>query len=299
MSVVDYLLFDRWNRRFPGKACVSLKPHVFEQAISEGDMDTLILLVKKTTTESQGEKLRALVETKLKQLKKKTGLTGNTFQEVVIDYKQRYLLDLYLNDLPLLLQVLESKEESLLPQLLLQKLSSLDGELPHPDSFCIADLGKLGYLLCLGNEPNLDLELLLSRLLKGDYDDTIAFINLCLGNKYPSFIQTLYFGDLECTGRSESASFFQKVFCREQTKEVYEEAAEVYFTYLRRHLFGKVYNAEHHNDLHYFREKLGARGELGLLRTFLDRFKELIAEDSHHPASYSEITRVLDRALHP
>ena len=249
----------------------------------------MILLVKKSTTETQGEQLRALVENKLKQLKEKTGLIGNTFQEVVVDYKQWYLLDLYLNNLPLLLEVLERNEW--LSQLLLRKLSSLDDKLPHPDSFRIADLGKLGYLLCLGNESSLELELFLSRLLKGDYDghpedkvegfngdDTTAFINLCLENKHPSFIQTLYFGCLECVGRTGSASFFQTVFCREQTKE---------------------YNTKHHEDLHYFCEKLKARGESGLLRTFPDRFKELIAEDSDHPASYNEITRVLDRALHP
>lgn len=291
MSVVDYLLF--------------------EQAISEGDIEALILLVKKSTTESQGEKLRALVETKLKQLKEKTGLIGDTFHEVVTDYKQRYLLDLYLNNFPLLLEVLE-KEEKWLPQLLLSKVSSFGSELPFPKTFCIADLGKLAYLLCAGNEPSLELELLLSRLLKGDYDghsedtvegfngdDTIAFVNLCLENKRPSFIRTLYFGRLECAGRNESASFFQTVFCGEQTKEIYEEAAEVYFTYLRRHVFCKAYKTEHHEDLHYFREKLKARGELDLLRAFLDRFKDSIKENSLHPDSYSEITRILARALRP
>lgn len=98
---------------------------------------------------------------------------------------------------------------------------------------------------------------------------------------------------------SESGSFFQTVFCREQTKEVYEEAAEVYFTYWRRHVFAKEYNTEHHDDLHYFCEKLKARRELGLLRAFLDRFRELIVECSLPPDSYSELTRVLTRALHP
>ena len=279
---------------------MSILDHLlFEQAISEGDMDALILLVKKSTTESQGKQLRNLVESKLKQLQEKTGLTGNTFQEVVADYKQRYLFDLYLNNLPLLIKVLESKEGSWLPQLLFQKLSSFGNKLPCSQICHTNDRAKVAYLVCLSNKPTLELELFLSRLL--NFHLETKFVHLCLENKHDSFVRSFYLGRLEQAGLQErqGLGFFLSIFHREQTEEVYKEAAEVYFAYWRRHIFHEKYTSDHREDLLHFRNQSKVRSRLHLLRTFLDRFEELIVENSCHPNSYEEITRSLARAFHP
>lgn len=265
-----------------------------QQAITNGDMDELILLYSKSTLEKQGQELRDYVKDNLKFLKEKIGLMGETFAELVADYDTRKLMELYVNDLPQLLSLLKGTEKKWPGKLLLAKMHQLGRNLAYPLPFKIEDIGELAYQLCLKNTDSRELQITIARLIKNDYegyddkyvegfngDDKLKFIKLCQENNDEQFLETLYLGCLENMNMNGESSFFHTLFLMPRTEREYEKAADTLFYFFTEHCGEKLSNKMLRDDIHYFTTKLRQRKQRHLLDAFRNTLKKLIdsAED--------------------